>query len=332
MSLSGLTVGVVFGSRSVEHEISIITACQAMPVLSQLGAEVVPVYITKTGRWLHRPEFAELGAFRGQLPEAGLAVELDLDRGRLRTAASSRLGRPRDLGVDVLLPCLHGTFGEDGSLAGLAEIARLPQVGSPTLAAALAMDKLRSKQLWQSCGLPVLPGRAAASLAQAGAAARELGYPVVVKPNRGGSSIGVAVVVEEAGLEAAVELALSFDEQVVLEPAVPGAVDLNCAVKRQSPRASAVERPLKPGQLLSYQDKYLTKGRLEPGKGVGPEATPAKGAYPDPRRELPARIADDLRDRVQALAVKAYDALGCAGAARVDFLCSDQGQLYLNEV
>src|SRR5487761_66304 len=163
MSRQGLTVAVVFGSRSVEHEISIITACQAMPLLGQLGAKVVPLYITKQGRWITRPEFAELDAFRGRLPEEGLPVQLDLDQGRLLAGGFSRLGRPRALGVDVLFPCLHGTFGEDGTVAGLAELARLPQVGSASLASALAMDKFRSRQVFQAAGLPVLPARVANS-------------------------------------------------------------------------------------------------------------------------------------------------------------------------
>jgi D-alanine-D-alanine ligase len=332
LSLEGVTVAVVFGTRSVEHEISIITACQAMSVLRELGAEVVPVYITKEGRWLTKPEFTELDTFRRQLPHEGAAIQLDLDQGRLLAGGYSRLGRPRDLRVDVIYPCLHGTLGEDGTLAALADVARLPQVGSPTLASSLAMDKFRSKKFFEACGLPVVAGRATSTLEGALETASGFGYPLVVKPNRSGSSIGVNLVEGEGELQDAMEVALSFDTEVVIEPAVRGASDLNCAVKRAGPRASEVERPLRASGFLSYRDKYVTKTGAA---GTDSAATPkggSKAAYPDPRRELPAQIPASTRSEVQRLAVAAFDALGCAGSARVDLLLSDSGELFLNEV
>jgi D-alanine-D-alanine ligase len=332
LSLQGVTVGVVFGARSVEHEISIITACQAMPVLRELGAVVVPLYITKDGRWLTKPEFAELDTFRQRLPEEGAAIQLDLDQGRLLAGGYSRLGRPRDLGVDVIYPCLHGTLGEDGTLAALADVARLPQVGSPTLASSLAMDKFRSKKFLEACGLPVVAGRATSTLEGALEAASGFGYPLVVKPNRSGSSIGVSLVEGEDELQGAMEMALTFDTQVVLEPAVRGATDLNCAVKRAHPRASEVERPLRASGFLSYRDKYATKSGVAGGQLTATSKGAGKATYPDPRRELPAQIPAATRAEVQRIAVAAFDALGCAGSARVDLLLSDSGELFLNEV
>ena len=333
-----MTVGVVFGSRSVEHEISIITACQVMPVLQELGAEVVPLYITKSGKWLTKPSFQDLNIFRAGLPEEGEPVLLDLATGRFRAGSSARLSRPRELAIDVLFPVLHGTFGEDGTLAGLASLARVPQVGSDSLSGALAMDKLRSKELFQALGLPVLPGWAATSVGQAREAAAQVGFPVVVKPNRGGSSIGVGLASDQLELDRAVEVALEFDQQLILERAVPGAVDLNCAVKRLPPRASEVERPHKGSGLLSYADKYSHQGKLGEG-GMAAKSDSPKAGYGDPRRELPALISPALRDEVQRLAVLAFDGLGCAGTARVDFLLSESGDpsleagdLFLNEV
>jgi D-alanine-D-alanine ligase len=332
LSLSGLTVAAVFGSRSVEHEISIITACQAMPLLSEMGARVVPIYITKQGAWITRPDFAELGTFRQGLPQKGEPVLLDLGRGRLRAGGPSLLGRPRDLEVDVLFPFLHGTFGEDGTLAGLAAQARIPQVGSGPLAAALAMDKLRSKLVFQARGLPTVPGLGATGLGEARLAAAELGFPLVVKPNRGGSSIGVGLATDQAGLEAAVAAALEFDEQLLLEPAVPGSSDLNCAVKLANPRFSEVERPIKGAGVLTYADKYADPGKLPGGESSGLKPGPAKSGYGDRRHELPAAIPTATRSEVQRLAVAAFDALGCAGSARVDFLWAESGELFLNEV
>ncbi|HEY6538844.1 MAG TPA: D-alanine--D-alanine ligase family protein [Candidatus Dormibacteraeota bacterium] len=330
MSLKGLTVGVVFGSRSVEHEISVITACQVMPLLRGLGASVVPLYITKQGRWLTGPGLTDLGSFRESLPEDGDAVELDLDQGRLRTPAT-RWGRPRDLGVEVIFPILHGTFGEDGSLAGLAAMARLPQVGSDVLSSALAMDKLRAKAVFLDAGLPVVPGRGARSAADAAEVAEGLGYPVVVKPNRGGSSIGVGLAADPSELEQAAGQALELDTWILIEPAVPGAADLNCAVKRGAPRCSEVERPVKSSGLLSYADKYSGPAKTL-GEGAGKAAPGAKAGTGDGRRQLPADIPASIRAEVQRLALAAFDALGCAGTARVDFLLASSGEVFLNEV
>ena len=325
MSLAGLRVAAVFGSMSPEHEISVITACQAMPVLRELGATVVPIYITKQGSWITDPSFAELSTFRERLPEQGDPVSLDLALGRFRVGPRSLLGRPRELPVDVIFPLVHGGNGEDGTLAALAALARIPQVGCGTLAGALAMDKYRSKQLLRALGQPVVPARLLSGGVEAGRAAAELSFPLVVKPNRSGSSIGVTLVESSEALPAAVELALQFDSQVLLEPAVPGAQDLNCAVKLSGPRASEVERPVKGPGVLSFSDKYTTEGRLAPKSA----SAAAKG---DSRRELPAEIPAELRSRLQALAVQAFDALDCRGTARVDFLLSEAGDLYVNEI
>ncbi|HUY55447.1 MAG TPA: hypothetical protein VMV23_09845 [Candidatus Nanopelagicaceae bacterium] len=325
MSLAGVRVAAVFGSMSPEHEISVITACQAMPVLRELGATVVPIYITKQGSWITAPDFTELATFRAGLPDRGDPVTLDLAAGRFMIGSGSLLGRPRELPVDVIFPLVHGGNGEDGTLAGLAALARIPVVGCETLAGALAMDKYRSKQLLGALGQPVVPARLISQPAEAVAAGAALSFPLVVKPNRSGSSIGVSLVESAEALPEAVELALQFDTEAVLEPAVAGAQDLNCAVKLLSPRASAVERPLKGEGVLSYADKYATDGRLAPkGKGAA-----GKG---DVRHELPAAIPDPLRSRIQELAVQAFDALGCRGTARVDFLLSAGGELYVNEV
>lgn len=326
MSLAGIRVAAIFGSTSPEHEISIITACQAMPVLRELGATVSPIYITKQGRWLTDPSFGELTTFRRELPQGGSPVSLELASGTFHAGSGSRFSRPRELPVDVIFPLTHGGMGEDGVLAALAGLARIPVVGCGHLAGALAMDKFRSKQLLASMGLPVVPAQLVRSAGEAVACASEVGFPLVVKPNRSGSSIGVGLVAAADEVAAAAELAFTFDSEVLLEPAVDRADDLNCAVRSTGvPRASEVERPLKGAGVLSYADKYAPSGRLAPKGKTGA----GKG---DPRRQLPADIPAALRGEIQLLAVQAFDALGCRGTARVDFLISGDGVLHLNEV
>lgn len=191
------------------------------------------------------------------------------------------------------------------------------------------MDKYLSKKVFEACGLPVVAGRTSNSLEGAREAASGFGYPLVVKPNRSGSSIGVSLVNGDDELQDAMELALSFDVEMVLEPAVRGASDLNCAVKRSAPRASEVERPVRASGFLSYRDKYVTKSGLT---GSGLPTDGAKSAHPQSGRELPAEIPAATRAEVQRLAQAAFDVLGCAGSARVDFLLSDTGELFLNEI
>ncbi len=326
MSLQGVRIAAIFGGVSPEHEISVITACQAMPVLAELGAQVIPVYVTKQGRWLTGPSFLDLATFRRGLPESGDPLSLDLDGGVLRQGAPSRLRPAHELAVDLLFPLTHGGRGEDGVLAALAEVARIPTVGAGVLAGALAMDKFRSKQVLHAQGLPVVEARLASSPQEAGAAAADLPLPLVVKPNRSGSSIGVSLVVEQAGLGDAIALAFQYDSEVILEPAVEGAQDLNCAVRSWgTPGVSEVERPLKGEGVLSYSDKYAPQGQLLPKA----KAADGKG---DSRRELPAAISSDLRQEIQRLAVAAFELMGCRGTARVDFLLAGDGSLFVNEV
>jgi len=322
----GIKVAAIFGSTSPEHEISVITACQAMPVLSELGAEVIPIYITKRGAWLTDPSFSQLATFRAELPAEGEPVSLDLAGGRFRQGAASRLRPPREMPVDVIFPLTHGGMGEDGVLAALGGLIRVPVVGSGLMASALAMDKFRCKQLLRASGLPVVEANLARSPQEFETLAGEVVLPVVVKPNRGGSSIGVSLVAVREELMPAADLAFQFDSEVLVEPAVRGAEDLNCAVRSGgAPAVSEVERPLKGPGVLSYSDKYAPGGSL---------AAKSKGdaGKADSRRELPAQISGDLRAEVQRLAEAAFSALGCRGTARVDFLLSESGELCVNEV
>jgi D-alanine-D-alanine ligase len=335
MTPSGLRVGVAFGGRSVEHDVSIITGLQALGVLEERHAPV-PIYIARSGRWYTGKALRELSIYQqdGGDPEAE-EVNFDLHNGRLLRAASaggSLLGRgrraPEPIELDVVVLATHGTQGEDGCLQGALELAQLPYVGPPVGAAAAAMDKVTTKAVLAQAGLPLL-GHVAlrreewdVAKGQTPPRARgALDFPVYVKPASLGSSVGVRRCKNEAELLDALELCFELDRSCLLEPAVEGGIEVNCAVIGRpglEPRASVCEQPIAAEDYLSFEDKYMSGAKAEGMKGA--------------QRLIPAPLPDELTAQVQELAKRAFTAFGCAGVTRVDFLIDAQQQVYINEL
>ena len=331
----GLRVGVAYGGRSVEHDVSVITALQAMEVLAERHRPV-PIYISRDGRWYSDQSLLELGAHGvegGEPAAARVALEVGADGAELVEQRRGRFGRaPRHHELDVVLPAAHGTYGEDGSLQGLLELAGLPYAGSGVGASAAAMDKGLAKAALREAGLPVLPHVLVhrESWDREGAAALrgatdELEGPVYVKPLSLGSSIGVQRCAGMREVEEALELAFELDRAALVEPSVERATEVNCAVLGASVgelRASVCEQPVKQGEILSFEDKYMSDGKGGARKGEG-----MAGAD----RIIPAPIGDERTAEVQDLARLTFRALGCAGVARVDFLVNEAGNVYVNE-
>ncbi len=329
-----LRVGVIYGSRSVEHEVSIITGMQVMSALDAERYEVVPLYITKEGEWLtgdplRRLEtYQSLAEARRSLTRAfvipmpgdgGLQVP---ERGRLLSFGSS----PR-IAIDVAFPCMHGTFGEDGTLQGLLELADVPYVGSGVLASALGMDKIAMKAVFRAECLPILdcavvrrdewlstPDQVLDRIS------RNVGFPAFVKPANLGSSIGISQAVDSDTLKNALDVATAYDQRVLVEKALEGAVDINCSVIGQDDdvRTSVCEQPVTWESFLSYEDKYIRGGKSQGMKGLS--------------RRIPAPISPDLTQRIQELARTAFRAIGAAGVARIDFLLTPDEKIYVNEI
>jgi D-alanine-D-alanine ligase len=341
MPASGLRVGVAFGGRSVEHDVSIITGLQALSVLEERHSPI-PIYIARSGRWYTGEGLRELSAYQGDGGGAdgggdvfgGEEVRFDLHDGRLlREAGGGSLLRsrraPEPLELDVMVLATHGTQGEDGCLQGALELARLPYVGPPVGAAAAAMDKATTKALLAQAGLPALAHLAVrreeweGDSAGVSSRAREaFPFPLYVKPASLGSSVGVSRCEEQSQLAAALELGFELDRVCLIEPAVEGGVEVNCAVIGRPgvpPRASVCEQPLAAEGFLSFEDKYMRGG----GKNEG-----MKGA----QRLIPAPLPDALSERVRELAVRAFTAFGCGGVTRVDFLIDAQERVYVNEL
>jgi D-alanine-D-alanine ligase len=326
-------VGVFFGSRSVEHEVSVITAQQAMAAMRADHLVPVPVYIAKSGAWYTGDLLLQLDRYKDidrlvaastrvtMRPEPGSSGELvEVDARRALLGGSPRAAAR----FDVAMPLVHGSNGEDGTLQGLFELAGVPYCGCGVAAAAISMDKRLARTALRGAGLPVLDDVAIARarwLAQAGDVIDEIerspGYPMYVKPRRLGSSIGVARVAARDALRDALDVAFRYDTSVLAEPAQDGIIEINCSVLGQGDdvEVSVCEQPVTLG-TLSYADKYLSGAKT---KGSAP-ATGMKSS----QRIIPAPISGALTKRIQDAAKSAFRTIGAAGVARVDFLVSPQ--------
>jgi D-alanine-D-alanine ligase len=331
-----LRIGVVYGSRSVEHEVSVITAIQAMDAMDPRRYEVVPVYIAKDGRWYSGPELRRVEAYRDTpallsrcqsvalRPEPGSSGLFVEERGPLG------LRRSRTIDLDCFFPTVHGTLGEDGTLQGLFELADVPYVGSGVVGSAVGMDKIVMKATFAANGLPLVKylwltrirweRDREAALDELEATLR---YPLFVKPANLGSSVGITTARERASLATALDVAATYDRRLLVEEAVVDAREINCAVlgDDEAAQASVCEEPVRWTELLSYEDKYI-QGDKASGAGMA-----------SAKRRIPAEISPEQAAEVQRLALTAFRSVDAAGVARVDFLLDQtRDQLYINEI
>ncbi len=319
-----MSIGVFFGGKSPEHEVSIITGQLILSELKKIGHTVVPVYIDKNGLWKSQPEMAELNFFTNPALEANLKKLSDINwvkigGGGLELQENKFVGKRYK--IDMAFPALHGSFGEDGSLQGLFELADLPYVGCEVTPSAIAIDKILTKQVLQSLGIPTPKFKVITKTEWAGKrqvklleSIEELNWPIVVKPPRLGSSIGVQKVNDLQSLEIAVEVALKYGQEVLLEKAVPNLKDLTCCVIGNHDLEVSLVQESKFGEaIFSYDEKYLKEGGTQFGA--------AKTGL-----QIPAEIPDEVTGRIQELSKKIFQNLGCTGIARVDFLLDQSTQ------
>jgi D-alanine-D-alanine ligase len=329
-----LRVGFLYGGRSVEHEVSIITALQAMSALDADRYEIVPLYITKEGDWLTGDALRKLATYqpggdgRRSLTRASL---LPVPRhGALQVVERGRLlpfGGSTRMVIDLAFPCMHGTFGEDGTLQGLLELADLPYVGPGVLASAVGMDKIAMKAVFKGAGLPVLDcvalrrdEWARSPDAVLGRIEQAVGYPAFVKPANLGSSVGITRATDSASLRAALDVAAAYDRRLLVEPGLEGASDINCSVlgHDDNVQVSVCEQPVAWESFLSYEDKYIRGGKSQGMKGLS--------------RRIPAPISAELTRTIQNLARQTFAAIDAAGVSRVDFLVTQDERVYVNEI
>jgi D-alanine-D-alanine ligase len=328
-------VAVVFGGRSAEHAVSCASAGLVLGAIDRDRYDVLPIGIARDGRWvLTSGDPARLALSSGSQPsveavaEPGVSVTPAAGPGGGALVFSGPAAVPPELGeVDVVLPLLHGAYGEDGTIQGLLEMAGIRYVGAGVLASAAGMDKEYMKLLFAARGLPIGPyvvvrdrdwGASLSSLEHKRVVddVGELGWPVFVKPARGGSSIGTSRVSGPDSLEAAIEEARRYDKKVLVEAAIDGA-EVECAVLEGldggSPEASV------PGMIVV--DPHATWYDFE-----------AKYLAEESRMEIPAPIPSAAAARVRSLACAAFDAIDCEGLARVDFFYTPSGEVVVNEI
>jgi D-alanine-D-alanine ligase len=326
------TIAVIFGGKSAEHDVSIITA--HIPIIDSLLAsqkyDVWPVYITKDGAWYCDKKMNELAFFRKDGWENEVTswkkVELAFDDG-LVLKWPGLLGK--SLKVDIVFPSMHGTYGEDGSLMGLLRMAGVPFVGCDIFGSAVAMDKVLTKQIVAAEGMPVVPyvwftrAQWAKDAKKYRHEIKQLKWPVFVKPVHLGSSIGMAKVKNETELENAIEVALHFDGKVLVEESIEPLIEITLPIMGNDELTPAnCERPLNKTEFFDFTDKYLSGGKKGGGDGVNTEYS-----------EIPADIGEKLTVEIKSLGERVYRALDLSGIARVDFLVhADTKKVYVNEV
>jgi D-alanine-D-alanine ligase len=310
-------LAVLFGGRSAEHEVSVISAHAVLAALDPERFEVLTIGIDKRGRWHLLPALpaaSEAGGLPAVGTDQGSVVSLARHPGDSTLVAED--GTRAE--IDVAFPLLHGPFGEDGTIQGALELAGIPYVGAGVLASAVGMDKAVQRILFTAAGLPVVPHEVVherdweEDRKGVEARAEALGLPLFVKPATLGSSVGISKVVRPRDLPAAVEEALSYARKALVEQAVEGAREIECAVLgNDDPVASVPGEIIPAAEWYDYRAKYLDDGT---------------------RLEIPARIPAQVAEEVQRMAVGAFRAIEAAGMARVDFFYREPDEVIVNEI
>lgn len=329
-----IQLGVLFGGNSTEHEISIISAVQAMLSIDREKYDVVPFYITKDSRFFTGNDLFEIKNYRDIPKLVAKCTEVTLvkegDVAAVYKFPPKSFGKNRIGHIDIAFPIVHGTNTEDGVLAGYIEMLGIPYVGCDVASSALGMDKFAMKAIFREYGIPVLPSKLYTTTdyedidALVGKIEGAFSYPVIVKPVNLGSSIGISVAADRDALLKSLDTAFSFAEVVLVERAITNLREINCSVlgDRFAAEASECEEPITEDEMLSFEDKYISGAKSGGAKGMA-----------SVKRKIPAPISDEMRTEIREMAVKAFRALGCSGVSRIDFMIDcDENKLYLNEI
>lgn len=329
-----IRVGVFFGGKSVEHEVSVISGLQAYNAFNKEKYDLVPVYITKENELYTGELIADIANYRNipELLKKSTRVFLMGEKNgvKLIRYPEKKFGSSEVAQIDVAFPVVHGANVEDGSLQGFLRHYNIPFAGCDVMASAVTMDKYVMKTVLKDSGIPVLDcvtlyGKEFESGEQAAydKVEQKIPYPVIVKPVNLGSSVGIKVAKDREELREALEYAFTFGPKVLVEHAIMNLREINCAVlgDYEEAHASECEEPISNDEILSYEDKYVAGGK---GGSEGMRTA---------RRELPANLTPRKREEIRELAVKTFRTLGASGVSRIDFMIDrDTDQVYVNEI
>ena len=328
-----IKLGVIFGGETVEHEVSIISALQAIQNLNKDKYEVIPLYISKDRTWYTGHVLLDVENYKDFdfIKKYTKKVTLYKKNGRFYIQNTTGLFRHDITDIDIVLPVVHGNNVEDGTLAGYLDTIGIPYVGSHVLGAALGQDKVTMKQVMMSENLPIVDftwfydNEYLENKNEILKDIKKLGYPVVVKPATLGSSVGITYVKSEKDIESAIDEAISYDTKIVVEKAVENLVEVNSSVlgNYEHQRVSPLEEVMGVDEILSYSDKYLSNSKT---KGSGSKGMASAS------RIIPARISKELTNDIKETSKKVFKLLNFSGVVRIDYLIdSKTNKFYVNE-
>ena len=325
-----IKVGVLFGGVSVEHEISIISAVQAMNSMDTEKYDIVPIYISKDRTFYTGKMLMEIDIYKDFEDLKRYATKVTIvKKGDKFYLQSLGLFKRLVEEIDIAFPIVHGTNVEDGTLQGYLNTIGIPFVGSNVLGAALGQDKVVMKQIFESSGLPISPyvwfydNEYLNNTDVIEKQIKKLGYPVIVKPASLGSSVGISIAKSEDEIEEAIMDAITYDSKIVVEKMVENLVEVNCSVlgNYEYRQTSAIEEVMSTEEFLTYKDKYIGGSKGSKSKGMA-----------STNRIIPARINDKLKEEVQELSKEVFRVLNLSGVCRVDFLIDKKKEkVYVNE-
>ncbi|MCR5583839.1 MAG: D-alanine--D-alanine ligase [Lachnospiraceae bacterium] len=327
-----INLAVFFGGRSVEHEVSVISALQAVACMDRERFNVIPVYITKKNEMYVGDAVGDIKEYKNipaLLKKSHKVIMLNDGRDIVLTSYPKKLFKNTEIRVDVAFPIVHGTNVEDGVFQGYLKHLGVPFVGCDVMSSAVGMDKYVQKTVLKYNDIPVLDClmytlsdyRNVNKMVEE--IEKKLGYPVIVKAANLGSSVGITVANDRDTLFTAIDDSFRYARKVIVEHAITNLREINCAVlgDENDAMASEIEEPFKSKEILSYKDKYQSGGKGG-SKGMAGVS-----------RQIPADVPEEMRERIRDLAVRSFKALGCSGVSRVDFMIdTDNNALYFNEI
>lgn len=331
-----IKVGVFFGGKSVEHEVSIITAIQAIENMDKDKYDIVPIYITKDNKMYCGDLIGNISNYKDidNLLKNSIQIILAQKDNKVVLLRCDKKIYQNDVYdyIDIAFPIVHGTNVEDGTLQGFLKMFNLPYVGCDVISSSVGMDKYVCKCVLKDNDIPILECKCISAKdynEDSDNTIKEIetkfSYPVIVKPINLGSSVGIKIVKNQEELKDAIENAFAYSRKVLVERAIKNLKEINCSVvgDYEFAKASECEEPVKTDEILSYKDKYISGGKK----------TGAMKSMNASVLRLPANIDKNVKERIQELALKTFDVLGCSGVIRIDFMIdNDTNEIFVNEV